>query len=264
MNLRDFYLGILVHKHDRKFLQFTWQNEVFHFTTLEFGLPATPRAFTKISKPDISRFRSVGIRLIIYRDDMFMINQSKIGNRSDFLRAIRISLRCGFLIKEEKSRGDLNQRIEYLGLLINSCSLSLYLRREKANQIISLYKDSLSASKVTLRDLARLLGNFPWASQIVSLAHAHYRSLQSLYIKKSAAADAGLRERVILDVEARKDLAWWLNTMKKLKGKPIVASQPGVLIFCDVSLSGWGATHNGVLSRSPWNLRDQSKHINEL
>lgn len=123
MNLRDFYLGILVHKHDRKFLQFTWQNEVFHFTTLEFGLPATPRAFTKISKPDISRFRSEGIRLIIYRDDMFMINQSKIGNRSDFLRAIRISLRCGFLIKEEKSRGDLNQRIEYLGLLINSCSL---------------------------------------------------------------------------------------------------------------------------------------------
>lgn len=75
-DLRDAYLSIPVHKDDRKFLQFPWQNKIFHFTTLAFGLSATPWAFTKVLKPIISRLRNEGIRLIIYLDDMLILNQS--------------------------------------------------------------------------------------------------------------------------------------------------------------------------------------------
>lgn len=38
IDLCDAYLSILVHKDDRKFLQFTWQSEICHFTTLPLGL----------------------------------------------------------------------------------------------------------------------------------------------------------------------------------------------------------------------------------
>lgn len=133
IDLRDAYLSIPVHIDDRKFLQFTWKNEIFHFTTLAFGFSAAPWAFKKILKPVISHLRSEGMRLIIYLDDMLILNQSREGARNDFLRAVGIFLRCVFLINEEKSKGDPSQRIEYLGLLIDSWSLSLFLKRTKAD-----------------------------------------------------------------------------------------------------------------------------------
>lgn len=58
IDLHNAYLSIPVHIDDRKFLQFTWQNEIFHFTTLAFGLLAAPWVFTKILKPVISLLRS--------------------------------------------------------------------------------------------------------------------------------------------------------------------------------------------------------------
>lgn len=42
------------------------------------------------------------------------------------------------------------------------------------------------------------------------------------------------------------------------------AVEPDLVIFSDVSLSGWGAVMNGSTARGPWATEDRSRHKNEL
>ncbi len=52
--------------------------------------------------------------------------------------------------------------------------------------------------------------------------------------------------------------------MRESNGRPMPAKEPGLTIFSDASLSGWGAVMNEVSSRGPWTLGDKNRHINEL
>ena len=39
---KDAYFHVLIHEADRKFLRFTWQENVFQFVAVPFGLAPTP------------------------------------------------------------------------------------------------------------------------------------------------------------------------------------------------------------------------------
>ena len=58
----------------RKFLRFQWTFEddrtrFFHFNVLSLGLSSACYVFTKVQRPFINRWRSKGIKAIIYIDD---------------------------------------------------------------------------------------------------------------------------------------------------------------------------------------------------
>jgi hypothetical protein len=76
---------------------------------------------------------------------------------------VSILKKCGFLINLEKLVGTPEQVIEYLGLIIESKSLSLSLRPEKIVEIIDLCGKALELVSVYLRDIAKILGNLAWA-----------------------------------------------------------------------------------------------------
>jgi hypothetical protein len=78
---------------------------------------------------------------------------------------VRILEACGFLINTEKSIGEGAKYIEYLGLLINSEKLSLSLLPKKKGEIVLLCEKALNAESLSLRDIAKILGNFAWAEQ---------------------------------------------------------------------------------------------------
>ena len=48
LSLKDAYFAIPVHHEHRKFLRFRWGTQSFQFNSLPFGLPITPRLFTKV------------------------------------------------------------------------------------------------------------------------------------------------------------------------------------------------------------------------
>lgn len=76
--------------------------------------------------------------MIIYLDDILILNSNAEGEGRDYFFAVSILENCGFLINLEKSVGTPEQVIEYLGLIIDSKSLSLSLRPEKTAEIIDL------------------------------------------------------------------------------------------------------------------------------
>ena len=144
---------------------------------LFFCLASAPWAFTNLLKPVVAFLRKRGIPLIIYLDDILILNESKIGAEEDFALAVSILERCWFLVNNEKSIGVASQRIEYLGLIADSVSLAISLLKKKVGNILRLCKDALILPYVFLRNIVKLLGNFAWAIQAIPFAQAHYRAL---------------------------------------------------------------------------------------
>ena len=61
-----------VHEESLTCLQFKWENRLYQYTTMPFGLNINPFVFNKIMKRPISILRGWGVRLILYLDDMFV------------------------------------------------------------------------------------------------------------------------------------------------------------------------------------------------
>jgi hypothetical protein len=70
---------------------------------MAFGLAPAPRIFTKILKTVMAFLRRQGIRLVIYLDDILILNESKIGLKADVNTVIDLLQSLGFLINWEKS-----------------------------------------------------------------------------------------------------------------------------------------------------------------
>ena len=97
LDLKDAYFSVPVHPLDRKLLRFFWKGQRFEFTCLPFGYSLAPRVFTKILKPFAATWRSKGIRISIYIDDILII-ASSAKQAATLLANIRNSLESlGFL-----------------------------------------------------------------------------------------------------------------------------------------------------------------------
>ena len=64
------YYTVPVNQDHRRYLRFRYQGTLYEFCCLPFGLSSAPRAFTKLLKPVATLLRSMGIRIVIYLDDI--------------------------------------------------------------------------------------------------------------------------------------------------------------------------------------------------
>ena len=85
IDLTDTYLTLPLRKEDRKFVEIKLGEVIYQFRTLAFGVSSAPWIFTKMLKPVITCLRRQGVRLIIYLDDILLLNSCKVGARKIFL-----------------------------------------------------------------------------------------------------------------------------------------------------------------------------------
>ena len=264
LDLQDAYHLVAVFPDHCKFLRFVWKEIFYEYVCLPFGLCSAPRVFTKLLRPVVAYLRSLGIRLIIYLDDLLILNGSISGLLHDLKIVIDLLELLGFIINCKKSVFTPQQLMEYLGMLIDSTKLEFSLPPEKVSSIVSLCREVLysdASGKVTLRVIAKIMGNFSFAIPTVPFAQGHFRELQSLFISQSS---KGLDGSVSLSVGARADLEWWMCHLESSNGKSFCSFTPDLVIFSDASLHGWGAVCDGSRTRGPWAAADLRRHINEL
>ena len=77
INLKETYLSVPLHKQSQNFLRFQWQEKLYQFLCLSFGLFSAPRMFTKLLKFPLSILRRLNIILILYLDDILLIIWSR-------------------------------------------------------------------------------------------------------------------------------------------------------------------------------------------
>lgn len=156
-------------------------------------------------KSIVAHCRKKGIRLVMYLDDILLLNQDKSRASEDFEFLSSLLMKCDFLINWEKSVKIPSQVIHYLGLILDSRSITLALKPNKVNSLRDRCKGLLEKRSATLREIASVLGHFAWAINAIPFAQCHYRNLQRFFIDK-ATDKASLKEIYLLKFLSLKSL----------------------------------------------------------
>ena len=79
LDLKDAYFTVPVLQEHQKYLRFVVDGIRYQFTCLPFSLSCAPWAFPKVLKPVAAFLRGLGVRLIVYIDDMLANLRTKFG-----------------------------------------------------------------------------------------------------------------------------------------------------------------------------------------
>jgi len=264
VDLKDAYFTIPIHADHQPFLRFMVNQDQYQFTCLPFGLSCAPWAFTKVMKPVSILLRGMGVRMIVYIDDMLLLGESPSLVESHLEALMYLLTGLGFIINLPKSITTPTQTVEFLGLQVDSTTLHLSLPGQKLHHIRMEVGQHLKSSQMTARQLAQLIGKLHAASQAVLPAPLFYRSLQGDLQKALSLSDQNYNALLSLSAPAQEELTWWQKQLAQWNGKALLCKRQTVTITSDASLMGWGAVCDGSRTGGPWSDSEQRMHINCL
>ena len=179
LNLKDAYFNIPIFSLHRKYVRFIWTSQRYEFTCLPFGYSLAPRVFTKVFKPIISHLRLPGLRIIIFLDDILLVASSKQKclDQLQFLRQLITDL--GFIVNDKKSQLEPCTKLTFLGFIIDSLDMKLYLPQDKIHKTVSACSSLISTASPTIGQVAQVTGLLVSALPAVPYLRLYYRSIES-------------------------------------------------------------------------------------
>ena len=249
IDLCDAFYSLSVRKQDRRFLKFRWEGKLYQFTCLPMGFCYSPRIFCRVMKAPIVFFRDLGFSIVDYLDDFLGVEQDYFLSKQGCFELVHLLDRLGYTINLDKSILDPVKIIEFLGFMLNSIEMSVYISEDKCLFIISECKKLLSGHNCSIREVASVVGYFVAYEAAVPMARLFYRHLEFLKNEALSANNGDFDSLMSLDEEARSDLVWWIDHISSERF--FIEDGPHSwkifsIIETDASKSGWG----GVL-RSP-------------
>ena len=155
--LKDAYQTIPIVKKSRIYLRFLWRGRLYQFTCLPFGLRSSPRIFTKVLKPLLVYLRALGVRLLVYLDDILIMAATPELCLEHTQLTWQLLTDLGFLGNLKKSVLAPKQQAEYLGFIVHSIEMKLFLMEEKLLRA-KLEAERLLKSNPVVKILASFLG----------------------------------------------------------------------------------------------------------
>ena len=241
IDFKDAYFSIPIHQSHRKFLRFSWRNQLFQFAALPFGLTSAPRVFTKVLKPVIASMRQRGIRCLIYIDDLIIVASSKMECNEQAVFAVQLLTDLGFNVNMEKSNLVPKTRVEFLGFVLDSIRMELFLPEKKKENILQRIRNLLMSRQILVRQVSSMVGLMQSAKWAVMPAVIYYRFLQRDLNSALEETGRDYDSLIMLSQEARQELKMWLTNLEMWHGRAMVMSRPSLIIQTDASLLGWGA-----------------------
>ena len=264
LDLKDAYFTIPIHQNHRKFLRFLFQEKTYEFNCLPFGLSSAPWVFTKTLKPVSALLRQLGVRMIVYIDDILLLADSR-ELLEDQVSGLVYLLEClGFLINMKKSLLQPSQSIEFLGIMVDTLTMELKLPGEKLKKIRAEAGRCLREESITARALSRLLGKMNAATQVIPPAPLFYRHLQMSLSQALDFSSQNYETNIMLSRDCKEELSWWIANMRKWNGKTLLQKEIDLTIESDASLTGWGAVCSYQRTGGPWSQMEKMMHINCL
>ena len=103
VDLKDAYCMVLIGEKHRNLTRFTSKGTAYLFNCLPFGLSSAPWVFTKITMPIMIVLRSMGLRTIMYLDDILILAESETQAREHTAALIVLLENLGLVINHPKS-----------------------------------------------------------------------------------------------------------------------------------------------------------------
>lgn len=99
------------------------------------GLASAPLYFTKLLKPAYSTLRSEGYLNVGYIDDCYLQGSSAVESCNNIEAARKLFESLGFVVNYEKSVLNPVQKIVFLGFVLDSMNMRVYLSTNKAEKL---------------------------------------------------------------------------------------------------------------------------------
>ncbi|VDI17093.1 Hypothetical predicted protein [Mytilus galloprovincialis] len=246
LDLKDAYLHVPIYKTHKKYLRFCLKNgRALQFKALPFGPTSAPRVFTKIVAAVVAaHLRSRGIRLVVYLDDWFLLNQEKSQLILDRELVLNLLVELGFIINLKKSTLDPSQQITYLGAMF-LLDLGIVLPTvERTSKLITSSQAMILQNQVVARDFLHLLGIMSSCLEIIPNARLHMRPVQIHLLKFWKPVSQNLEFKVPITAHLRKPSKMVVRSNQHKKGEIIeTLGNPCHYDNGCLNISGLGRSH---------------------
>jgi len=263
LDLQDGYHQVPIHPAFRKYFTFEVLGNYYHAAALPFGWSLSPLVFTKIMRVPAARLRSLGARLLIYLDDWLFLapSHSEALQTRALVESTFTSL--GLLRNPTKGVWEPTQRLQHLGLLLDTVEGSFRVPADKLSRLhqgaSSLLHHAISHCRhVDPRRLAAFLGLAASVKPALPEQPLRSRSLHdALRHLRSWGKD------VRLSRQALRDLQWWRTLPASHLPGPIWRPTTTATLTTDASDSGWGAHLNDgqQTASGTWPAHQHPQHI---
>uniref|UniRef100_A0A8C5PV42 ribonuclease H n=1 Tax=Leptobrachium leishanense TaxID=445787 RepID=A0A8C5PV42_9ANUR len=253
LDLQDAYLHVpVVEWVSRQFLRVAVQSggRVFHFQfrALPFGLSSAPRVFSTILIVITAFLRHEGLYIVPYLDDWLLKASTVPLLEAHLARTIEVLSRHGWLVNWRKSRLVPVQRIVFLGFVLDTSLMAVFLSDSNKEKLQGHVRALLLTLWGSVRGLLRVLGHLTAAIPAVPWARAHARGLQGDILSQW---DGDLDRSICISGSTRARLLWWLRSPFLGTGVPMALPE-WLTVTTDASLSGWGAHCRDVQAHGVW------------
>ena len=263
IDLQDAYFHVPIHPSSRKYLRFPFENRVYQFQVLPFGLNTAPQVFTRLGHTVTAYLHRLGVSVIPYLDDWLVHHPDRqVLLRQQGLLLDTLDL-VGFILNRKKSELDLTQDIQFLGIHLRLDQGRALLPVSKAGEIVACARHLSSLRVLTYTQVAHLIGALSWASGLIPMGRLYLRPLQRYF------HSLGLTNR--FTPPRRSDpgvlanlLRLWQDHRFLTSGIPIRPFQADFTVFTDASKQGWGAHMGDSKISGIWTRMDRKLHINCL
>ncbi len=265
IDLKDAYFHVSILPRHRPFLRFVFEGQAWHYMVLPFGLSLSPRVFTKVVEGALTPLGKVGVRILNYLDDWLILAQSReqLGDHRDLV--LRHLSQLGLRVNWEKSKLSPVQRISFLGVELDSVSMTARLTEERAQAVLNCLSSFRGKNVVPLKQFQRLLGHMASATAVTPLGLLHMRPLQHwLHSRVPRWAWRRGTLRVCISQQCRRSLSPWTDLAFLQAGVPLEQVSRHTVVTTDASSTGWGATCNGQTASGLWTGPRLLWHINCL
>ena len=264
LDLTDAYFHCPISVAFRKYLRFVWDNKVFQFRALPFGLAIAPLVFTKIFQVVSAHLHTLSIQIHSYLDDSLVKELNPDILLSHTQTVIDLLLELGFLISWKKSEIIPSQDFVFLGEHFRTDLGLVFPPEEKFLALRWFILTFLAKTSVTARQFSQLLGLLNSLTDVVQLGRLHIRPLQFYLLEHWIPSSQDWEASIpILEVLST-HLSWWLQRENVMTGFPLASPVPSLTLFTDASLLGWGAYLEGQTVSGMWSSTLQKDHINLL
>ncbi|XP_070173457.1 uncharacterized protein [Littorina saxatilis] len=264
IDLTDAYFHILMHRSDRKWLRFLWDDRVFQFRALPFGLSLAPWIFTMIVRQLCALVRQQGIRLRVYLDDWLVLNQLESLCDQHTRIVLQTARDLCFSVNQGKSDLVPSQQFTYLGMVFDTRAWTVCPAQRRIDKLQDLVRSLSSLRHAPVRVLASLQGQMESMSTLIPLGRVHKRPFQAFLNSAWDPASQGWNLSLPLQGWFLESTRQWLDSAWLTQGVPISLPLPELHLFTDASLQGWGAHLEGNTASGLWDQAQKLLHINIL
>ena len=215
IDLRHAYYSVPVAEEHQKFLRFQWRGKIYQYTCLPNGISSAPRLFTKLMKLVNSKLRALGYINAGYIDDSLLCGDSIEECNSNVQETVKLMSKLGFQIHKDKSVFIPTKQIKFLGNIIDTENMIVFLTDEKKLNIVTECTKLLNTDSSKIRQVARVIGLIVSSFSTVEYGKLFYRNIENEKILALEKSRGNFDNDMFISNEMKDDLKWWVENVKK-------------------------------------------------